>query len=222
MLGTFRAVLFDLDYTLVDASRGVLACVNYALAGMALPPASPEQVFRTIGLPLPDALIVLTGPQDAAARAEFVRLFSEHADQVMLDHTVLLDHARETVCALHAHGLALGVVTNKYHRRVVAVLAREGLAGCFRAIVGSDDVAVGKPDPEGLHLAARQLGAAPSEILYVGDSLTDAEATRRAEMPFAAVLTGVTPRASLEAYHPLCVLDTLQSLPACVGVPRDA
>ncbi|MHB0857393.1 MAG: HAD family hydrolase [Anaerolineae bacterium] len=214
MPGAFESVLFDLDYTLVDASRGVLACVNYALERMALPEASADQVNQTIGLPLDDAFTRLVGPQDAAACAEFVRLFSEQADRVMLDHTVLLAHVAETVRTLYQQGYLLGSVTNKYHRRVAAVLAREDLEDCFGVLVGSDDVAHGKPDPEGLRLAVRQLGVPLSSVLYVGDSVSDAEAARRAGMSFAAVLTGVTPRSTLDAYRPWAVINTLQDLPS--------
>jgi phosphoglycolate phosphatase len=67
-------------------------------------------------------------------------------------------------------------------------------------IVGGEDVAAHKPDPESLHLAMARLGAEPGRALYAGDSVTDAETARRAGILFAAVLSGATPREAFSAY----------------------
>ena len=85
-------------------------------------------------------------------------------------------------------------------------------------VVGGEDVSAHKPDPEGLLLAAARLGRDPSEILYVGDSVTDAETARRAAVCFAAVLSGVTPAAAFAEYGPCAVLDSLPQLPPLVVV----
>ena len=69
-----------------------------------------------------------------------------------------------------------------------------------------------KPDPEGLLAAIERLGGSPSGSLYVGDSVTDAETARRAGVPFAAVLNGVTPREAFKDYPAYRILDDLDEL----------
>ncbi len=64
-----------------------------------------------------------------------------------------------------------------------------------------------KPHPASLQLALGRLGLAAGSVLYVGDSWVDGEAARAAGVPFAAVLTGTTPRSDLEEFSPVCVLD---------------
>jgi len=113
---------------------------------------------------------------------------------------------------LRRRGLALGVVSTKYRRRIETILQRDGLDGLFDVIIGGEDVATLKPDPEGLLLAAERLRTPVSETLFVGDSIVDAEAARRAGMPFAAVLSGVTPREEFSSRDVEWILDSIADL----------
>lgn len=211
---SYNTLLFDFDYTLADSSRGILDCVNCCFDRMGLPSASLEAVSATIGLALPETLHRLAGPQSQERVREFERLFVARADQVMVASTVLLDSARRMLATMDHDGFALGIVTTKFRRRIHEVLTREGLRDRFAVIVGGDDVRLPKPDPEGLRLALASLAASPHSALYVGDSLTDAEAARRAGIPFAAVLSGVTPKDAFAPYQPLAILDSVADLPA--------
>ena len=143
----------------------------------------------------------------------FARLFVERADRVMADKTGLLPGVRETVARLRGRGLALGIVSTKYRYRIEGILRREGLLAPFAAIVGGEDVTAHKPDPEGLRLAMERLGAGPEETLYVGDSVTDAEAARRAGVSFVAVLSGTTPREAFLGYPVCAMIQSLTNLP---------
>jgi phosphoglycolate phosphatase len=100
--------------------------------------------------------------------------------------------AREALASLHAAGLPLGVVTNKYHRFATGLLRRLGLAGYLRVVVGGDTCERRKPDPMPLLHACAQLGVAPSTALMVGDSSNDVEAARAAGMPVVLVPYGYT------------------------------
>ena len=207
-----QAILFDFDYTLADSSRGAIDCIGFALGQLGFAPAPDEAARRTIGLSLPDTLAALVGPQPAEVSAEFARLFVEQADRVMADKTVLLPDVRETVELLRAQGLVLGIVSTKYRRRIETILQREGLRAPFDVIVGGEDVAAHKPDPESLQWAIAQLGVGSDVVLYVGDSVTDAKAAKRAGLPFAAVLSGVTPREAFSAYDARAVVCGLREL----------
>jgi phosphoglycolate phosphatase len=79
-------------------------------------------------------------------------------------------------------------------------LKREGLLHFLDVIVGGEDVSKHKPDPESLNLAIRKLVLPQEELIYVGDSVTDAKMAKRSGVSFIAVLSGVTPRDAFDAY----------------------
>ncbi|OFW58634.1 MAG: hypothetical protein A2133_07865 [Actinobacteria bacterium RBG_16_64_13] len=212
----FTSVIFDFDYTLADSSPGVIECANHALKEMDLPPGGAEAIRETIGLSLAATYQRLTSGCYGDRSDEFKRLFLERADQVMLEGIRLFDSARPVVAALRAEGIGLGIVSTKYRSRIEQALQRDGLGDVFAVVVGAEDVGEHKPDPAGLNAAMGKLGATPAEVLYVGDSAVDAEAAQRAGVPFAAVLTGVTPREAFEAYRPFAVIEDLGSLAAIV------
>ena len=208
----FSSVLFDFDYTLADSSRGTAECVNFALGRLGLPPASTDAVSRTIGLSLPDTLAALAGPEHTAQSAAFAHHFIERADQVMTALTVMYDTVRPAVRLLRQHGKKLGIVSTKFRYRIEGILERDGLLDAFDVIVGGEDVARHKPDPEGLCQAVERLGNPPEQALYVGDSVVDAEAAERGGIAFAAVLTGATRREAFAGYPALGIVEDLRCL----------
>jgi len=208
----FPVVIFDFDYTLADSSRGVLECINHAFKGMGLPKVVAEDAQRTIGLSLPNILVTLAGREHEGRGGEFGRLFVEKANEVMTDLTFVFEEVPEVIRRLKDEGLTLGIVSTKFRRRIEEILGREDLLEPFDVIVGGEDVSRHKPDPEGLLAAIERLGGSPSGSLYVGDSVTDAETARRAGVPFAAVLNGVTPREAFKDYPAYKILDNLGEL----------
>ena len=212
------AIIFDFDYTLADSSPGIIESANYALSRLGLPPATPDTIRRTIGLSLPATLLALAGPEHGSPHANleqaFQDYFVERADEVMADSTTLFDFVPDTVRELSKRGLKLGIVSSKYRRRIEAVLEREGLRDRFGVIVGGEDVSAFKPDPGGLISAVKKLASVPKNVLYVGDSLVDAETAKRASVPFVAVLSGVTERHEFSEYTVQHVLRSVSELPA--------
>jgi phosphoglycolate phosphatase len=210
------SVIFDFDYTLADSSAGEVECVNYALRAMNLPPAANSDIHTMIGVSLPETFRRLTREANQTRSDKFVELFIRRADEVMLDYVVLFDSVRPAVKQLIANGLTLGIVSTKYHRRIEAFLKREKLTDVFNIIVGGEDVTAHKPDPTGLLMALDKLGKPPSQSIYVGDSVVDAETAQRAGVPFVAVLSGVTLKEAFRNYTPLAVIDNLRSLPTLI------
>jgi len=208
----YEAVIFDFDFTLADSFRGIVECANYALQAMGLPPATPDVIRKTVGYSLPESLVRLAGEEHSARGGEYMRLFVEKADEVMADCTYVYDYVPETVEHLRGRGLRLGIVSTKYRYRIEDVLGREGLLEPFEVIVGGEDVSEFKPDPESLNLALEKLVISPEAVLYVGDSVVDAEAAMRAGVPFAAVLSGPTPRESFSEYEVRMILDSVRDL----------
>ncbi len=210
---SYRAVLFDFDYTLADSSRGIEDCINHSLAQMGLAPATPRAIAETVGLSLAETFCRLAGPATPEQCAEFSRHFIARADKIMVDSIILYDSARTVIPELKQRGLALGVLSTKFRRRIHAVLRREKMRKYFDVIVGGEDVVNHKPHPEGALRAVKALGAAVDEVLYIGDSIVDAETAKRAQLPFVAVLTGVTPRRAFRGYQPLAIIDSLATIP---------
>ena len=208
-------VVFDFDYTLADSSDGIIESINYALSGLGLPVADGDAIRRTIGLALDESLVALAGEDERSRGQEFTRLVTERADEVMADSITFYDFVPRLVDAPGEANVSLGIVSQKYRRRIEHVLERDGLDGRFGAIVGGEDMPVLKPDPRGLLNAIDRLGCRPSESIYVGDTVTDAETARRANVSFVAVMSGVTPR---ESFADLPVLDIIRDASELVSV----
>jgi phosphoglycolate phosphatase len=218
---TWRATLFDFDYTLADSSAGAVDCMRYALAELRLPDVDPVACARTMGLSLPATLAALAGEQHAHLAPEFVRLFMQRADIVMVPRTVVYPETPPLLAALGRLGCRRAIVSTKYRFRIEEVLARDGLAGLVEAIVGGEDVAAHKPAPDALHLALERVGAAADEALYVGDSLVDAQAAQSAGVAFVAVTSGHTPAEAFAPYAPLAVLGGVGELLGWMGDGAD-
>ena len=210
---SIHAAVFDFDYTLADSSEGCVECVNFAFQQMGLASHSDENICRTIGLSLKETFVTLAQEQDAARGAEFARLFVQRADQVMVDLTVMYDSAHSAITSLRKRGLRLGIVSTKYRYRIEQVLERENLRSFFDVVIGGEDVKEHKPHPAGLLEAIKRLECSPQSIVYVGDSVVDAEVARRARVPFVAVLSGVTPEDHFAGYERIGILNDVSELP---------
>ncbi|HET8781905.1 MAG TPA: HAD-IA family hydrolase [Pyrinomonadaceae bacterium] len=210
---SYQAVVFDFDYTLADSSQGAVECINFALAEMGLERVSEEVACRTIGLSLNETFLALADHHEPHRCAEFYRLFVQRAEQVMAQLTVLYESVPATVDALRDRGFQLGIVSTKYRRRIHEVLTRESLLHGFQVVIGGEDVEHHKPHPQGLFAAIERLGCSTESLVYVGDSVVDAELAKRAGVPLIVVLSGVTPRADFDEYKPLAVLESVSDLP---------
>lgn len=213
------AVLFDFDYTLADSSPGILMCMRHALRALGREPPDADTIRAQIGRPLWGTIERFYGEASASDDAEFVRLFVEHADRVMAEHTTMLAGVPDALAALRGEGLGLGVVSTKFRYRIEHVLVREGLRPHFGCVIGGEDVTRHKPDPEALERALDALGAARALVLYVGDAVVDAEAAARAGIRFVAVLSGVTGRESFAPHPQEALLPSVSGLPSWLGIP---
>ncbi|MCP4229777.1 MAG: HAD-IA family hydrolase [bacterium] len=211
-MSRFNALIFDFDYTLADSSEAVVECMKYALNNLGLRLPSDEDIKRTIGMSLGKTFEILSGKNDEVMLDGFIRLFKEKADEVALDKTYILDGVESVIIALKRRDIPLGIVSTKYRYRIKNVLRRDDLLDHFDVIVGGEDVAEHKPNPDGLNAAISRLKVNKENVLYIGDSVTDAETARNAGITFAAVLTGVTPKTDFAEYAPIAIVDGLCEL----------
>jgi phosphoglycolate phosphatase len=211
-----RAVVFDLDGTLVDSSRDIAAAVNHALAEGALPTLSLARVKSLVG----DGSRVLmqraSGFPDDDARlapllADFLDYYAAHA----VTTTRPLPGALAALTALGSR-LPLALATNKPRQTAELVLAALELAPHFRVVVAGGDPPRPKPSAEPLRFIADALGLAPNELVMVGDGPQDVLAGRAAGARTVAVRGGMADDERLLAAAPDVVLDSLAELPAVV------
>jgi phosphoglycolate phosphatase len=205
----FRAVLFDLDGTLLDSYPAITASVNHVRSLHGLGPLSVAEVTRHVGRG-PDYLLSRTvGVGDPPAN---LAAYRAHHPGVLREGTRLLPGAREVLEGLHARGLRQAVCSNKpvaFTRELVAYL---GVAGFLDVVLGPEDVARNKPAPDMLLGALFRLGVGPSEALYVGDMTVDVEAARAAGVRVWVVATGSDTAEALDHARPDRRLDHLEDL----------
>lgn len=196
----FKAVLFDFDYTLGDATESIVAGFRHAFEKMGLPEPAEGAVRRTVGYLLKDGYTMLTGDSSPERQEEFVRLFQEKCRPMQPKTTRLLPGVRALLEALKAAEVPMGIITSKRDSALQAVLEALGIRELFALTISGDQVHAPKPDPAGLLRAMENLGVTGDEVLYCGDTVIDAETARRAGTHFAAVTTGVTPAAAFQDY----------------------
>lgn len=196
-----KAIIFDFDYTLGDSTNGIALSINYALEKLGYAVPNIADVKKTIGLSLKETYFALTSNDNLYEAEQFVKLFKEKADIVMVDNTELYAGVKSVLQKLKDKGYMAAIVTTKFHYRIEQILNKFGANELIDIIVGAEDVKTEKPNPEGLLYAIDCLGAMSEEVLYVGDSLVDAKTADNAEVKFAAVLTGTATKDEFKSYN---------------------
>ena len=202
-----RAVLIDLDGTLLDTVADLAAAVNAMLAELGRHPLAESTVASYVGKGA-EVLVhrALGGGHDArvapAEHAVGLDAFSRHYDVANGRHARTYAGVREGLDLMRAKGLRLGCVTNKPHRFAEPLLVRCGLRDDFELVIGGDSLPAKKPDPLPMRHAARGLGAEPHETVAIGDSINDALAARAAGMTVLVVPYGYNEG------HDVAALDT--------------
>lgn len=177
------AVLFDLDGTFADTAPDLGAALNYVRALYDLPPlplatlrphaSHGSQGLLKIGMGIgPDA------PEYNAMRDAFLQHYEDH----IRDRTVLFPGMAALVDELERNELPWGIVTNKPHRYTVPLMEKLGYAKRAACLVSGDTCEYAKPHPMPLLHAAKLMGIAPEQCLYLGDDLRDMEAAQAADM----------------------------------------
>ena len=182
-----RAVIFDLDGTLVDSYDAIAECFNHARTTLGEPPLEPAEVRRLVGHGLEALMDEAVGPARAAAG---VRLFRQRYDVICESRTLVLPGVSATLQRLDASGLRLGVATNKPTAFAWRIVRALGLAPPITAVAGPGDGVPPKPEPEMLRRVLRELGVESGAALYVGDMALDVESGRRAGVRVWLVPTG--------------------------------
>jgi phosphoglycolate phosphatase len=214
-----RAVLFDMDGTLVHTAPDIAAALNVSLYKNGIEPLSAEQITDLVGKGIRitvQRVLATRGVYDDEALLtrvldDYVHLYAERSGR----DSHIFPGAIECLRELRARGIKLAVVTNARQLSAEATLARFSLTNYFDAIVGGDRAPTPKPHPALLLVAFAELGVAASEALMVGDSANDVEAARAAGCRVVCVPHGYNEgRPVVELRCP--IIARLQDLPAWI------
>ncbi|MEX2015356.1 MAG: HAD family hydrolase [Candidatus Hydrogenedentales bacterium] len=189
-----RAVILDLDGTLIDSTEAIVNSITHAFNEIGVAPPSRPDILRTISLPLERQLAAL----EPSRAAELVPLYRAHYKQYAPAQTTLMPGAQELLALCRDANAGLGFATSKSKPAAELLLDHLNVLDYFAARIGPEDVPNPKPAADALLLAAEHLRVAPSETVYIGDAPLDAEAARAARMPCILVSTGYVDAATLK------------------------
>ena len=186
-----KAVLFDLDGTLIDSAPDLGAAADKMRTDRGMP-SLPLDTYRPMaGAGARGMLGIAFGmtpdhPDFPAMREEFFKNY----ESCMTQRTYVFEGVAQLIQQLVERDVAWGVVTNKSMRFTAPLTKGMPLFASAKAVVGGDSTPHPKPHPAPLLEAARQVGVNPDECLYVGDDLRDVQAGKAAGMPTVAALYG--------------------------------
>lgn len=218
-----RALVFDLDGTLVDSSAMCSAILQQMIAargfGHVIDPDHARRFMSFGGERMVEALLGEALVDVAHDLAEFRR----HYRAMATPPGALFAGVSEGIAALAGQGFALAICSNKPQELCEKVLADTGLESAFAAVVGSQPGIPAKPAPDLLDHALALLGATPAEAIYIGDSEVDHQTAAARAVPFWLVRYGYAAPgwdpADCRAFDDFSAL-TAALLPAATAISR--
>ena len=205
----YRAVLFDLDGTLVDSYAALADAVNFARRQHGLADLATDNIREFVG----DGLeMLMERAFDGEVPETATDAFKSRYDEVCCEQSRVLKDVESTLRALSGLHVSMAVCTNKptaFSRKILEFL---NLASFFEAIVGPDVAGARKPQAEHVLRTLEATRCTPREALFVGDMPIDVEAAHNSGIDAAVVATGSSTSSALKAAHPDHYLDRLADL----------
>jgi len=214
-MSLIKAVLFDLDGTLLDSAPDLVGSLNWVRGTENLPPLPLSEMAQyaskgAVGL------LKAGMPESNEEQLESRRLrFLDHYAKNSFRHSRLYDGIPQLLDYLGEAEIPWGIVTNKIESLTLPILAAADLQDAISCIVCGDTLIESKPHPAPVSLACGMLDVAPAETLFVGDDIRDIQAGKAAGTQTAAVfygygsyeLIGDQVNASLQVHHPSDLLE---------------
>ena len=219
---SIRAVLFDLDGTLLDSAPDLVAALNHVRESEALPPLGVAEMSSHVSR---GAVGLLNAGMPAADKTTFeswrTGLLDHYAENLYRESS-LYEGVGELIDFLNGSGIPWGIVTNKMEALTLPILAAAHLKETISCVVCGDTLNAHKPDPAPVSLACSILNVPPENTLFVGDDSRDLVAGKAAGTQTAAIHYGYGSSdldeqmvsGSFEIHHPCDLITVVRdSLP---------
>jgi len=215
-------VAFDLDGTLVDSAPGLADAVDMALKAFGLPAAGVERISTWIGNGADVMVERAVRWAEGDVSPEFCQKIRDKFDHYYAETAAsgskLYPQVKETLAALKAKGVPMGLITNKPTPFVAPLLNSLDIAEYFTVVIGGDDVAQKKPHPAPIYLMLAKLGLRASELVFVGDSRNDIQAAQAAGCRCVGLTYGYNYGESIALSKPDRVLEHFTDLLPAFGL----
>ena len=211
-----RGIIFDLDGTLIEAYEAIYLGLKECFQNLG------KEIF-----PFPDLKRYLKADLETTLSRFFsqeevlkgIPIMRKKYEKVYLGKTHFLNGAKAVLKGLHSTGIILGIASNKYGRFSRGVLNHLRVSDYFKSVIGAGDVARNKPFPDMIHTALKEMSLPAEDVVFVGDTLTDIEAGKQAEVDVYAIPTGFYSKKELSQGKPKRLLINLTELVQVVKDP---
>ena len=203
-------VLFDLDGTLVDTAPDLMLAHNHVMKKFGYPTKSTEDIRNLVGKGA-GALIgrsiwgqakkEFSKVLDDKIKDEMVKEFVNFYGKNIINESTLINGVKEFLIWCKEQGISLAVCTNKQEHLSNDLLKKIGIYDFFEYVAGSDTFDYCKPDPRHLTNVVEILDGDVKKTIMIGDSETDANAAKAAEIPVILLENGYTEKNTTEIYH---------------------
>ena len=185
-----KAVLFDLDGTLLDSAPDLVATLNHLRAGLGLSALPVDDLRHFVSRGAIGLIKAGMPPCDDETLAAWRSSFLDHYQENSFVHSRPFDGIELVLSELADRGIPWGIVTNKMEYLTRPILEKAGWSSLVSAVICGDTVTHSKPHPEPVLTACKMIGVNPESTLMVGDDLRDVEAGKSAGSRTAFVLYG--------------------------------
>lgn len=182
-----KAILFDIDGTLLDTSEFILQAFEHALKEGGATEVTRADIAQKMGPPLFEMYSLLAPEKEPE---KFVRLHRDfQAEKLHLSVPFL--GAKEVLSKIHERGIKIAAVTSRSNENSIKTLELAEIKDYFEIIISFEDVKKHKPDPEGIFMALEHMGVRPQDAMMVGDTFVDVEAGKNAGTLTVGITHGI-------------------------------
>ena len=203
-------ILFDLDGTLVDTAPDLMLAHNHVMKKFGYPTKSTEDIRNLVGKGA-GALIgrsiwgqakqEFSKVNDEKTKAKMIKEFINFYGKNILNESTLINGVKKFLNWCKKENISMAVCTNKTEHLAVDLLKKIGIYDYFEYVAGHNTFEYCKPDPRHLTTIIEILNGDKNKSIMIGDSETDANAAKAAEIPVILLENGYTEKNTTEIYH---------------------